>query len=77
MITGVLQALELMLQCIVGFRTISIYNIWLNLCVIISLIMYFVSKLINEEIDYQNWNESIDNKNKFWRRRRDEKNNKN
>ena len=43
MITGVLQALELMLQCIVGFRTISIYNIWLNLCVIISLIMYFVS----------------------------------
>lgn len=77
MIEGVLQALELMLQCIVGFRTISIYNIWLNLCVIISLIMYFVSKLINEEIEYQNWNESLDNKNKFWRRRRDEKNNKN
>lgn len=77
MITGVLQALELMLQCIVGFRTISIYTIWLNLCVIISLIMYFVSKLLNEEIEYNNWNEGIDRRNKFWRRRRDEKNNKN
>ena len=68
MAEGVTQALALMLQAIVGLRTVSIYMIWLNLCVLISVIMYFVSKLINEEIDYQHYAEGRDNK-REWRKR--------
>lgn len=68
MVEGVTQALSLMLQAIVGLRTVSIYMIWLNLCVLISVIMYFVSKLINDEIDYQNYAEGRDHK-REWRKR--------